>query len=537
MDAPGATKRFRLVRYFTVASLAAFGAVGAALLGLEVSESHFFERAQREQGTYFAEAQSDLVAAQRNSSRANLLMNHETGHVTLTRLVSNALWASHFAPLVAEAARLAPGECRALAGEAKAACVARIGRALRDSPRMKPADAAVNGMMRGTSVFKMKVYDLRGLTVYSSEAAQIGEDKSENAGWRTAAAGRPASELVHRDRFSSFEGEVENRDLIQSYVPVFAADGATVVGVFELYSDVTPLLRQVNAMTAGIGEVAAANQARVDRAFERKQREVDDAGITHFAIVMALLAALFATLLVVVRRAQKLLDEQAAARDRAAAREHAQHREKMAALAAMAAHASHEINNPLAVIQGVAEDLPRAAACGEPVAEGARQIVEQGTRIAEMTRRLEEFASAGSDTPEPFDVNPMIRTVGGFLGLDSRYWRTQIELRLAEDLPPCMGIPGQVHEVAMGLIQAHAEAALNAAPAGSRIVVESVAEGDDIAIRVRAEGLPEGADGTPPAADPRFDSARRLLAAMGGRLVARPRETTALLPRYVAAPA
>ncbi len=113
-----------------------------------------------------------------------------------------------------------------------------------DSPQHAQFREELAAFMQESDIVKFKVYDLRGMTVYSTQASQIGEDKSTNAGFVRAKNGRVATELTHRDQFSSFEGEISDVDLVSSYVPLM--DGGKVVGVFELYQNVTPLMRRID---------------------------------------------------------------------------------------------------------------------------------------------------------------------------------------------------------------------------------------------------------------------------------------------------
>ena len=198
---------FRLLRYFSIASLASIVAA-AALLG----------------------------AFYRDAAVRTLVTMGESNNAALTRVLANAMW-PQLVPYLGAAQDMPAA-------------------ALREHPLREGFAASLLSHLRGLSVVKVKVYDLQGRTSCSTEARQIGEDKSANAGFRAARDGQVTSELTHRDQFSAFERVIENRDLLSTYLPVRATPDAPVFAVFEVYDDVTHFLARIEAaqrrMVAGV---------------------------------------------------------------------------------------------------------------------------------------------------------------------------------------------------------------------------------------------------------------------------------------------
>ena len=319
---------FRLVRYFALASLAVFLPVTAALLYFDRHEDELFKRVHQEQNAFFTQMQDGFVQRHDAAAPAYLLEVHEAGTVNLTRLLANVLWEKDFAPFVARAQRIPVDQCYAIddikdAGgksvppAGKQACFAAVGKQIRALPDFKALDARVSGAMQNSTVFKIKVYDLKGITVYSSEHDQIGEDRRGNAGWQNAAAGKPASALTRGSKFSMFDGVAENRDLIESYVPVLAPGSERVVAVFEVYSDVTQFLGQIKRTSSEIRELTAANRARMVSAAAANQDKVDAVGNQQFAIVLGLLTLFYCALFLIVRNGQRIIGKQDNERQRA----------------------------------------------------------------------------------------------------------------------------------------------------------------------------------------------------------------------------
>ncbi|HET9700617.1 MAG TPA: ATP-binding protein [Burkholderiales bacterium] len=224
---------FRLLRYFSITSLISIAIASVAL------------------GVFY-----------RHMAIRNLLELGQDHNIDMTRAFANTLW-PQLAPVVKESLEIPPDHLQGL-------------------PQIPALHDAVYAQAKGLSVAKIKVYNTRGITVYSSEERQIGEDGSRNQGVRSALAGKVASELVYRDRFSAFEQTIERTNLISSYIPVRPQGSDRIEAVFELYDNVTP-------------------------AVERIQR-------TQYLVVAGLLAVfgvLYGALFMIVRRADGILRRQA----------------------------------------------------------------------------------------------------------------------------------------------------------------------------------------------------------------------------------
>jgi PAS domain S-box-containing protein len=170
-----------------------------------------------------------VLVVHRQSEVRRLIEFAESQNVALAQSLANTIWPL-FSSYVTTASTMELEE-------------------LRRRPETAQIRAVVKDVSLGLPILKIKIYDLNGLTVYSSAPDEIGENKSNNPGYFSAArSGKPASKLTYRDTFSSFEGTVQNRDLVESYLPIPSGNGSAE-GVFELYTDVTPLLAGIRRDT------------------------------------------------------------------------------------------------------------------------------------------------------------------------------------------------------------------------------------------------------------------------------------------------
>lgn len=126
------------------------------------------------------------------------------------------------------------------------------GDALRRHPVTLDIHATLKDLTTGLPILKVKMYSLDALTVYSSQFSQMGASKRGNKGFEaTLNSEKPTTKTSFRETFASFDGPVKDRHLVESYLPIIGENGQ-LEGIFELYSDVTPLVGEINNMTVKV---------------------------------------------------------------------------------------------------------------------------------------------------------------------------------------------------------------------------------------------------------------------------------------------
>ena len=359
---------FKLLRYFSLTALVSLALAATALTAL-------FSRA----------AEQDLLSS---AARAN------GEHATI---FANAL-----------SARLGDDVWRYLHDEAPHLNTQQ----LRAHPMTARMQTALRELATGTSVAKVKLFSLQGLTLYSSEASQIGEDKHNTGLIQRAVRGEFASTISQRQSFMSFTGRIYDRSLVSTYIPVAQPGHREPMAVFELYADLTPL-----------------------------KQALEQAHLRRLAIVVSVLAALFLAQYLIVWRGARIIRRQhegleAARLEIERARQSAV--QANAAKSRFLANMSHEIRTPMHGVLGMTELLSRTP-LDEIQARYTQTIARSGHALLAILNDILDLTKIESGKLQldshPLDLREVVAGVCDLMRVSANAKGLELEADLPADLP------------------------------------------------------------------------------------------------------
>jgi len=351
---------------------------------------------------------------------------------------------------------------------------------LREPRQYNQLDTVVQTTIYGLNVERVVIYSNDDLMVYSTENTieQMLERSQRNdpfglaieptREYRLALHGVPTSVLKsYEPLYHLFTpGRGDRMKLLSTYAPfrvdlMLESKAEDVIGVLEITQNVTGGYRSIiKAQTLNI---------------------------SIFAGVMVLL---FISLLIIVRRAEQILNRRAHEKKRL--EEQLNQAERLAALGQMIAGVSHEIRNPLGIIQSTGELLAQRMKKYEPASQLATVIVEESARLNRIVTEFLDFARPQVPRMVRCDVGGVIHHILQILEPEFRKSRIQVDTAPMENLPP---IPADPDLLYRGLLNVFNNS-IQAMPEGGVLQV-GLSNGAEHGVGVQRILIEDTGDGIP----------------------------------------
>ena len=234
-------------------------------------------------------------------------------------------------------------------------------------------DKVVKNTIHSFKIDLVNIYAIgQGVIAYSTNPELIGQTAEKTQGYQKAVEGEQYTGLIDKGHdFFGFElGHIGSDRKIRTYRPFSGLinNENIIFGVFEIIQDMTEEYKPII----------------------RFQYIV-------LLLVMLIMALIFFSLLLVVHKAEKIIE--ARSKEQRELEEQLHLTERLASLGEMVAGVSHEIKNPLGIIQSTAELLANLPDAKDAQKQLSGVIKEEAGRLNRIVTEFLDFAK-----PQTFDL-------------------------------------------------------------------------------------------------------------------------------------
>lgn len=336
---------------------------------------------------------------------------------------------------------------------------------LRNEEQFERMDKVVRSTLHSFKVDTVNIYDMNHIVSYSFDQEKIGRENLGGAGYDKAVAGEPTSRLIQRGNFWQLVLGYPQNSQIVTFAPLRAEKplsriSGPVLGVVEIVQDLSKDYKAIVRF-----------QVRV---------------VITCAAVMGLL---FLILIFVVRRGENIIHTRNIERIRL--KEQLNQAQRLSALGEMIAGISHEIRNPLGIIQSSAELLKKKMTDLDPGNAFPNIIVEEANRMNRIITDFLEYARPKPPNTSARNVRDILEKTIAFIAGQAQQEGYEIEMRYEDDLPDVMADFDMTHQAFLNILIN----SMQAMDGGGKITIDVRSDGEAavIAFADNGKGVPESA--------------------------------------------